>query len=327
MDYKKVFWGILFIMIGLLFVLKNLNILEFSWFQFLNLWPLLLILWGIAMLPIKGAVKLILSLLIVVLGVYLVNKYDSGYWFDFNKPGTGKYRHYDKWDKSRGDKWDDSQDDNTDKDRDGDDWESQYLFFPYSADIEKATLRLDAAAGSFYLQDTSQQLIEVRKDGNIGSYSLTSQEARDSYVVNLSMEETTIRGNRLRHQVDIKLHEEPVWDLDLDIGAARIEMDLSSFKVNDINIDGGASSIRMKLGNLMPMINVEVDAGASSIVIEVPESSGCQVKTSSVLSGKNLKDFNKTDDDKYTTENFSDSENKIFINIDVAVSSIEVKRY
>lgn len=325
MDYKKVFWGILFIMIGLLFVLKNLNILDFSWFQFLNLWPLLLILWGIAMLPIKGAIKLILSLLMVILGIYLVNKYDSGYRFEFNNPRSGKYRHYDKWDDSRGNNWDDSL--NIDKKRNRNDWESQYLFFPYTADIEKATLKLDAAAGSFYLQETSEQLIEVRKEGNIGSYSLISHEAIDSYIVKLSMEETTIRGNKLKHQVDIKLHKEPVWDLDLNIGAAEIEMDLSSFKTSGINIDGGASSIRMKLGNLMPLINVEVDAGASSIVIEVPESSGCQIITSSVLSGRNLKDFNKTDDNKYTTENFDDSENKIFINIDVAVSSIEVRRF
>jgi hypothetical protein len=319
MDYKKVFWGILFIMIGLLFVLKNLNILEFSWFQFLNLWPLLLILWGIAMLPMKGGIKLVLSLLMVVLGIYLVNKYDSGYWFEFNNPRSHKFRHYDKWDGSENDR--------KEQKRDGNDWESQYLFFPYSAEIEKATLRLDAAAGSFYLRDTCEQLIEVRKDGNFGSYSLISQEAVDSYIVKLSMEETSIRGDRLRHQVDIKLHEVPVWDLELDIGAARIEMDLSPFKINDINIDGGASSIRVKLGDLSSLINVDVDAGASSIVIEVPQNSGCQVKTSSVLSGKNLKDFNKTDDDKYTSENFSESENKIFINIDAAVSSIEVKRY
>jgi predicted membrane protein len=322
MDYKKVFWGVLFILIGLLFVLKNLNILDFSWYQFLNLWPLLLILWGIAMLPIKGFVKLILSLAMVVMGVYLVNKYDRGYWFEFNKPRSYEYRYDD-----RSERRESRRDRQREAERSETEWDTQYLFFPYSSDINKATLKLDAAAGTFRLNETSDELIEVEKEGNIGSYSLTSQEGRDSYIVRLSMEEASLRGERLRHQVDIKLHEKPVWDLELNIGAARIDMDLSPFKANNIKVDGGASSIRMKLGELQPEINVEVNAGASSIVIEVPENSGCQVRTSSVLSGKDMRDFKRLNGGRYETENFEESENKIFIKVDVAVSKIEVRRY
>ena len=118
-----------------------------------------------------------------------------------------------------------------------------------------------------------------------------------------------------------------MWDILLNIGAARIEMDLSPFKTNNINVDGGASAIQMKLGERQEEINVSVNAGASSIVIVVPKNSGCQVKTSTVLSGKNIRDFSKTESGIYETDNFYESENKIFIKVDVAVSKIEVKRY
>lgn len=321
MDYKKVFWGILFILIGVLFVLKNLSILDFSWYQFLNLWPLLLILWGVSMLPVKGFVKLILSLAIVVLGVWIVNKFERVHWFDFHSPRSYEYRdnrteEHDSWRKH-----------DKEVERESTDLESQYLFFPYSPDISKVNLKLDAAAGTFYLQSTTEELIEVEKEGNIGTYSLTSQEGSDAQIVRLSMEEASIQGERLRHRVDIKLHEKPVWDLDLDIGAARVEMDLTPFKAGKIDIDGGASSIRLKIGDLHPDVNVEVDAGASSIYIEVPESSGCLVKTSSVLSGKDLRNFIKKDNGRYETENFEESTNKVNIKVDVAVSKIEVKRY
>jgi hypothetical protein len=40
-----------------------------------------------------------------------------------------------------------------------------------------------------------------------------------------------------------------------------------------------------------------------------------------------MRDFNKTDTGRYETENFEESENKIYVNVDVAVSKIEVKRY
>ena len=319
MDYKKVFWGIIFIFIGLLFVLKNLNVLDFSWYQFINLWPLLLILWGIAMLPIKGIIKLVLSLAMVVMGIYLVNKYDSGYWFEYHSPRSYRYDDSERKESRR--------DREKRMERADSESETQYLFFPFSKEIKNATLKLDAAAGTFYLRSTSDELIEVEKEGNIGSYSLTSQEARDSHIVKLSLEETMIRGERLRHRVDIKLHDKPLWDLDLNIGAARIEMDLSPFKTNNINIDGGASSIRLKLGDRQSETNVEVNAGASSILIEVPEGSGCQVNTNTVLSGKNMRDFKRTGSGVYETENFEESKNKIFVKVDVAVSKIEVRRY
>ncbi len=326
MDYKKVFWGVIFILIGLLFVLKNLDILNFSWYQFINLWPLLLVLWGIALLPIKGFVKLILSLAMVVLGIYLVNRYDRGSWFEFHGPRSYRYDDRREWRDTHRDR-DLDRDIDRDTEREDSMTESQYLFFPYSADIKKATLKLDAAAGTFNIRPVSKELIEVTKEGNIGSYSLTSQDTPDRQIVRLKLEEDFIRGERLRHRVDIRLNQFPVWDIDLSIGAARMEMDLSPYKTSKINIDGGASSVRLKLGDLQEEVNVEVNAGASSIVIEVPKNSGCQVKTSTVLSGKNMRDFSKTESGIYETDNFHESENKIFIKVDVAVSKIEVRRY
>ncbi len=320
MNYKKVFWGIILVFIGLLFILRNMDIFHFSWFQFLNLWPLLIVLWGISILPIKGLIKLVLSLAVVVTGVFLIHRYDKRDWIDFRFPWYEK--HYR--DDSRSDSWRNRDKDSAGKEREE---KSQYLFFPYSPEIQNATLKLDAAAGTFKLKEITTELIEVNKEGNIGSYSLTSHETGDSYVVDLSLEEATIRGERITHQVDIKLSELPIWKMDMNIGAARIDLDLSPFKTKNIEIDGGASSIRLKLGDRHPDTRIEIDAGASSIVIEVPINSGCRVQTNTVLSGRDMKDFRKTSSDNFITENYEDSLNKITIIVDVAVSKIEVKRY
>ncbi|MDP2424410.1 MAG: DUF5668 domain-containing protein [Bacteroidales bacterium] len=319
MNYKKVFWGVLFILIGGVIVLRNLGVIWFEWWQLWRLWPLLLIIWGIAMLPIKGGIKLLLTILAVAAGVFLIHKYDIGPRWQYERPF--RFRFDDDWNRNnpkqdRYKKWSEKEN-----------WESQHLFFPFSDDIQRATLRLDAAAGSFNLQQTSDNLVEMIKEGNIGSYSLTATENEDMHIVRLSLEEGRIRGDNLRHKVEIKLHESPLWDFDLDIGAAKINMDLSGFKTKQINVDGGASSIFLRLGDKHSLTHIEMDAGASSITIEVPQGSGCQVKANSVLSGKTLKDFRKVDGNLFETENFSESTNKIYINVDVAVSSLEVKRY
>ena len=63
MSYKKVFWGVVLIIIGILFIIRNLGWVDFSWWGVFRLWPVLLILWGISVIPIKNYLKLILSLL------------------------------------------------------------------------------------------------------------------------------------------------------------------------------------------------------------------------------------------------------------------------
>jgi len=83
----------------------------------------------------------------------------------------------------------------------------------------------------------------------------------------------------------------------------------------------------LKTGDLYPQTTIDIDAAASSITIYVPAESGCRIQTSTVLSGRKMKDFKKTENNDYVTDNFEDSDNKVFVIVDAAVSSIEVIRY
>jgi hypothetical protein len=69
-----------------------------------------------------------------------------------------------------------------------------------------------------------------------------------------------------------------------------------------------------------------VNAGASSIRIEVPESAGCRVRVEAPLSGKRLPGFEKVGKGEYETENFSSAEKKISLLLHAGVSSIRVTR-
>ena len=69
MSYKKVFWGVVLIIIGILFIIRNLGWVDFSWWGVFRLWPVLLILWGISVIPIKNYLKLILSFVALLVAV------------------------------------------------------------------------------------------------------------------------------------------------------------------------------------------------------------------------------------------------------------------
>jgi hypothetical protein len=102
---------------------------------------------------------------------------------------------------------------------------------------------------------------------------------------------------------------------------------LSQFKISDLKIDGGASSINVTIGNLNPECRLKINSGASSIHIRIPEEFACEVNTSTVLSSRELTGFNKVGDGTYVTPGYSSSEKNIVIDVDAAVSSLNIERY
>jgi hypothetical protein len=113
----------------------------------------------------------------------------------------------------------------------------------------------------------------------------------------------------------------------MDIGAANIDFDLSKYKIGNLKIDGGASSIKIKLGKLSEITNVKVDAGAASIDIRIPEGVGAELKTATALTSRNFKGFNMVNKGLHRTDNFESASQKIYIDINAAVSSINIERY
>ena len=67
--------------------------------------------------------------------------------------------------------------------------------------------------------------------------------------------------------------------------------------------------------------------GAAALRIYVPETSGCKVNGEMVLVTKDLDGFRKNNSDLYITENYDSAKDKIDIDIQGGVASLDVKRY
>ncbi len=300
MKSKNVLWGLVLILIGVLFILRNLGLLNFNWYNFLQIWPAAFVLWGISLLPVKDYLKI--TLIVITLGlstwVVLDTHNNSGFATNWHWGNNNEY------------------------------FDSQQDFsIPYADSLKTAHLELDAAAGDFTIKDSTDSLLAFSKSHGRGKYD---------YIVTKNGENAQIQITNKRHhfgfsdrgdKINIQLNANPVWDIDLDAGAASVTYDLTSFKVHNISIDGGAASFDIKVGNLYPETDITIDAGASSFDIAIPESTGCDMEISSVLSDKNFSGFEKIDRGHYRTENYDSAQNKVHINIDAAVSSYTVTRY
>jgi hypothetical protein len=310
MKFRNIFWGIILIFAGVLFILQNLGVIYFNWIELWRLWPVILVLWGVSILPVRDWLKVILVLL--VLGASISFMLNSTIYWD-----NGKHRIH----------LFDEEFFNDDV-KDEADYTTQNFSIPYDDSSKYVTLKLEAAAGKFVLTDSTSKLIDFSRSGNNSEYKYMIRSQDSTSTISIDMESASVTfGRRNKNMVDLSLNRYPVWDIDLDAGAASIDFDLEDYKVRLLNIDGGAASIRVRLGDKQEITHMNIDAGASSIVIELPDDAGCKLDLESVLSGRNFDDFEKLDHGKYQTPNFNEAATKIYVDAEAAVSSFSIIRY
>ena len=277
MKYKNLFWGVVLILLGVLYLLKKFDMIWFNWKDLLSLWPLLLVLWGISLLPIKSLFKLIASFVAVLVMILLIwanpGRFHNGWLWIGHKEYT------EKAEMNRSESLND--------------------------DAKYASLELDAAAGSYVIKGTTHQLVDFKHAGDSGTYYMRTSSDEDMQHVRIGPES---RRNQFSiynsHEVDIKLNPELIWDLDIDAGAADIEIDLTEFIVRDFKINGGAASMEIKLGARSENLNLDIETGVSSVLIKVPKEVACEVNTNSFLVSKDLAGFDKVSKSTYVSPNF-----------------------
>jgi hypothetical protein len=308
MSYRKIFWGLLLVMIGVLFILKNTGVLFFSWSTMWHLWPVILILWGISIIPIKDWIKLVLSVVTVIITFFVVQQYgpkvDHKWNFEWN---------------------DDNNRDNSDENNST--TYNNVMSEDFDSITKFAELKLNIGVGKFQIKDTTNMLIEVKHDNDNANYSMTAKAEDSLTVIDLSLDKGEFNNGNIKNNVEMKLNPNPVWDLDLNVGAAEVDFDLSGFKTRNLKIQGGASDIDLKLGAALPLSDVKIEAGAASIIVRVPESAGCEIISNTFLASKDFKGFIKIGKQQYQTPNYATSTNKIKIDLQAGVARVDIVRY
>lgn len=306
MKASHIFWGLLFIGIGSLVLINNFTTIFMDWATIWKLWPLAIVLIGLSILVKHKYGKAViagLAAIILALGIFAsfktaANLVNNDFKMVF-----------------------------------GDDADYEYTTTKFTEKLDTtlmfATLNFDAGAGTFNISKTTENLIDATAEGVKHNFRLTRFDSDSSTKIDLSMRQKSIFrfGKSYKNNIDVALNPNPVWDMNLDVGAASMDFDLTEIKTKNIDVDMGAASIKIKLGSLYPETKLSVDAGASDINVFVPKESGCKIITDGALSSKHFSDFEKITSDHYETANFSEAANKIYIEIDSGVSSINVKRY
>jgi len=295
MKTKHVFWGVLFITIGLLWLFDHVIHFRYEWGDIWKLWPVVIIFWGVSVMVKHQIVKAIIAgftAFILAFAIFSSVKYgivNAGEGIEFNFDGNDHSFHYGVTDYSE----------------------------PYSRSYDNASLHFKAGAGSFIVKDTTGELFFAHSEGRRDNYNLSKNAEHNKVDLDFEMTQKhiSIFNGKNRNRVELKLNSNPLWDLDFDLGAASVNFDLSPYRTEKISIDMGAASLKLKLGDRAKETRLDLNAGASSIEIEVPEDAACEIKADVNLSSKHFDGFKSVDDDTYRTDNFDTAKNKIYITI------------
>ena len=83
MKSRNLFVGIILLFIGVIALLAALNVFDFRWTLVWRLWPMLLILIGVMVLPVKDWLKAIL-LILTLCGSVILYRYEVTHsWFNW----------------------------------------------------------------------------------------------------------------------------------------------------------------------------------------------------------------------------------------------------
>lgn len=328
-ERPSLFGPIVLIAIGLFFLFNRLNpITDLHWFDVLRLWPLFLIFLGLNILvqqaprPVGMLLSGLVALVAVVTFGYVLIAGVSGSFF-----GRSVTRN----------------------------WQSQTVSYPLES-LKSAVMDIEIGppgADVFALEDSTDLiagtvtyqtglLFDKRGSGDRVTVTLAPQnsggwiwepdqwddvdnEARWDLGLNpsipLSLKLTAVAGSSLLDLRDLLLE-----DLSLQLSAGELTLFLPGGDYN-VDMETNAASTTMTLPE-DGRHNIDLKVNAGAVAIEVPEGMEVRVEVEQALGGfdNNYSGLERIGDSEvWQTAGYDDSANRVDLNLNIAVGSVEIR--
>lgn len=299
--------ALILIGIGLIFLLNNFGIIDWSiWQNLWRLWPVILILLGLQTMLGRSRIGSLIVFLIGVLIVAVVAFFSlTSYSPTTNRWGFTPVSHSKEIRVESG---------------------------AYS-DVTKRVVKINNGIGKLIINDSNQDSffdLDARSLGE-GMEPKLDQSLEDGLLeFNL---DTRQRGNfffGMGHTPEYRLTlgiPELHTDLDVQSGVGQTEIDFDSLLIADFRAEIGTGSLdatfkKVALAQNKAVINV----GTGSVKLHLPESTGLQVRYDIGLGRVKVDSTSLKGSGTYTTSGYEEAEQKMNLEINVGTGSAEIER-
>lgn len=292
----SVFWGLLFVLVGVLLLLGNLGLVAINLANIWQLWPMLIIGAGLSLLSLRGWLGGLVSFVaaVALLGLVAFALVDNPIYP--NSFGS----------------------------------KAQTTILSDTADqAKKLQITIDTGAADITLSSSRERRgVEARQESNRLRLVKKTETKGDTRHVLFSTESTggLWLGN-VTNNLGVDLTRSLPVALNINTGATNVRGDLSQVRLTSLDIDTGASSVDLRLGVLERRQEISLDAGASSITLYIPKQAGVRVDSNNGLTNKEFRGLDKVSDSRYESSGFDDAEKQIIIRTNLGVTDFQIKRY
>jgi hypothetical protein len=302
---RGLFWPLILITVGLVFLLANYGLIgPVSALAILSLWPLILILIGIDIAigrrwPLAA---LAADVVVVAAGLALVATQPSALpWSSFvvfgphgnDTPGTSTVvvpRNVKLADGTVG-------------------------------PAKSMTFHLNGGAGSFNVTGGASDVL-VRATSDQDNLSTKTTYRADQVDVRVDQSDRGFRLAAAPMRIDVQLASDLPTSFDMNAGAGEFVVDLRDVKVTDARINVGAASLRLVLPKPTGDVAITVTAGASSVVIEIPDGTEARVNTTGAVISV------RSDNPRVTgteTAGYSTAKDRVTVRVNAGASSLVIR--
>lgn len=312
--------GVLFIVVGSLFLLNNLNVVPWSvWAVIINFWPLLLIVSGLELLSANNRLlRIVFSVISVVLIIGAVG-------FSISATDARADSRLRQWFPY----W------NRVSDRYIGDREQQTKEITVEDEqfnsATKRTLSIDFGNGTLNVTDDESQDFARLKSTYIGRQAEPKVESRiDNNELSIEIDHGFDLGfiNPATNAKEYKLsfgRSNLSTSLNLTLGSGKAEVNLSQSELQGLITDVGSGSITIDLTKLDTLpASIEITVGSGKAELLLPRNIGVE---SELNVGSGMVTIDKTkfsDDANYRTPNFTNAARTISLELKVGSGEISV---
>lgn len=294
----SLFWGLLLIVLGALFLLHNFDVVDVDLARLWSLWPLLIIVAGASLLPLRGWASAVIGGVLVIAALALVALTALGA-FSPNRVHNGEPP-------------------------------QAVDIQPPEAESERIELAIKAGAGEVIIKadDPAVEAVRASLTSDVASLSHTAVTIGSVQKIDIQTEGTTRWWTgSYENRLNVDVTQNVPVRLTIDGGAMSLTADLSQAQLEQLRLKTGAADSEVIFGTKFADVKVELDMGASNATFRIPEGTGVRYSVEAGLSGSDLTGLKKIDDNTYESDNYTDAAQRITFTGKMGMANISLEYY